>query len=288
MIDILITILSFNVLIIFFKFFDKFGIDNIQALTVNYFVAGFCGLYVSDQDFSVGYVLKSDWIYHAAAIAILFISTFNLYAIGTQKVGIAITTIANKLSLFIPVGIALFLYPGETLTWIKILGFVLAIVGIYLSSTKGKKLVFDKKYLWLIIIVFVGQGLADTIFNNAQKTVVSDNDKGLFFMCLLIIAGICGLLIILMQQFKNKNKIQSKSIIAGLLFGIPNFASLIFFFNALESSGLEASQVFPVVSMGVVIGSTLIGLLLFKEKLSGRNWLGLFFAVLSIFVITFL
>jgi len=293
MVDILLTILAFNVLIVFFKLFHKFGIDNLQALIVNYFVAGSCGLYFSDiplsgVEGSISYVLNAPWIYHAAAIGILFIGTFNLYAIGTQKVGIAITTIANKLSLFIPVGFALILYPNEELTYIKIVGFLIAIVGIYLSSTKKKKLSFDKRYLWLIILVFVGQGIADTIFNNAQKTVVNDEDAGLFFMCLLLIAGISGVFILLGKSIKQKPKLELKNLAAGIIFGIPNFASLIFFFNALENSGLGASQVFPVISMGVVIGSALVGLLLFKEKLTIMNWVGLGFAVTAIFIITFL
>ena len=288
MVDILLTILAFNVLIIFFKLFDKFGIDNLQALIVNYFVAGFCGLYFSELEFSLIEILHASWIYHASIIGILFVVTFNLYAIGTQKVGIAITTIANKLSLFVPVGMALVLYPDEELTYIKAIGFILAIVGIYFSSTKKKKLSFDKRYLWLIILVFVGQGIADTIFNNAQKTVVDEEDAGLFFMCLLLIAGISGILIFLGKSIKKKPKIKFKNLIAGAIFGIPNFASLIFFFRALETSGFEASQVFPVVSMGVVVGSALVGLFLFKEKLTLMNWLGLGFAVVSIFLITFL
>jgi drug/metabolite transporter (DMT)-like permease len=233
-------------------------------------------------------VLHAPWIYHAAIIGILFIVTFNLYATGTQKVGIAITTIANKLSLFIPVGIALMIYPNEDLTIIKVVGFLLAIVGIYLSSTKKKKLSFDKRYLWLIILVFVGQGIADTIFNNAQKTVVNDADKGLFFMVLLFGAGISGLFILIGKSFTEKPKFEIKNLVAGISLGIPNFASLIFFFNALESSGFEASQVFPVVSMGVVVVSALIGLIMFKEKLSPMNWIGLGFAVVSIYIITFL
>jgi len=288
MLDILLTIFAFNILIINFKLYHKYGVDNLQALIVNYFVAGFCSLYFSEQAFDITYVLNAPWVYHAAIIGFLFIVTFNLYATGTQKVGIAITTIANKLSLFIPVGFALMLYPNEDLTIIKIIGFILAVIGIYLSSTQKKKLSFDKRYIWLIILVFIGQGIADTIFNNAQKTVVNDADKGLFFMVLLFVAGISGIVILLGKSVKEKPTFQLKNLVGGISLGIPNFASLIFFFNALESSGFEASQVFPVVSMGVVVVSALVGLILFKEKLSVRNWLGLGFAVVSIFMITFL
>lgn len=287
MLDILLTILAFNILIINFKLFHKYGVDNLQALIVNYFIAGFCSLYFSKQDFDISYILSAPWIYHAAIIGILFIVTFNLYATGTQKVGIAITTISNKLSLFIPVGFALILYPNEDLTVIKIIGFILAIIGIYLSSTQKKKLSFDKSYLWLIILVFVGQGIADTIFNHAQQTVVNDSDKGLFFMVLLFAAGISGILILLGKSFKEKPQFKLKNLVGGVSLGIPNYIALIFFFNALESSGFEATQVFPVVSMGVVVVSALVGLILFKEKLSTMNWVGLGFAIVSIYIITF-
>lgn len=288
MLDIILTIIAFNVLIVFFKLFDKFGIDNLQALIFNYFTAGTCGLLFSKTSFELNYIANSPWLLHAIVIGILFITTFNLYAIGTQKVGIAITTISNKLSLFIPVAVALYLYPNEKVSVFTGIGFLLAVVGIYLSSTKGKKLNFDKKYLWLIIVVFVGQGIADTIFNNAQQSVVEDSDKGLFFMCLLLISGVVGLIILAFRLIKKSTQLSVKSMIAGVIFGAPNFASLIFFFNALESSGLGASQVFPVVSMGVVVLSAIIGLVIFNEKLSKQNWLGLFCAILSIFVITFL
>ena len=288
MIDIILSILAFNILIIFFKLFHRYGIDNLQALIINYFVAGGLSLYFSQQAFSLVYILNSSWIYHAAIIGILFIVTFNLYAMGTQKVGIAITTIANKLSLLIPVGIALILYPDEQLTVLKIIGFIMALIGIYLSSTQSKKLSFDKKYIWLIVFVFIGQGIADSIFNNAQKTVVDEIDKGLFFMCLLFIAGLSGITILLAKSIKQKPQIKVKSLFAGFIFGIPNFVTLILFFDALENSGLAATQVYPIISMGVVMLSALIGLILFKEKLSLRNWIGLGFAILSIFIITFL
>jgi drug/metabolite transporter (DMT)-like permease len=287
MIDIILTILAFNILIIIFKYFDKLKIDNLQALIVNYITAGVCALLFTKQTIIVHEVLHSGYIYHAITVGFLFIIVFNFYAIGTQKVGIAITTVANKLSLFIPVAVAIILYPNEQLSMVKLIAFILAAISIYLSSTKNKKLNFDKKYLWLIIIVFVGQGVADSIFNHAQQTAVNDNEKTLFFIVLFMMAGLSGLVILFFKSLKSKLKLSYKNIIGGIALGIPNYASLVFFFNALESSGLEASQVFPVVSMGVIVLSAIIGKLLFKEHLSLYNWIGLGIAIVAIFIITF-
>lgn len=287
MIDILIAVLSFNVLIVIFKLFQHFKIDNLQALIVNYFTAGLCSIYFSGQSFSIKATLNAPWFFHALIIGIFFVVFFNLYIIGTQKVGIAVTTIANKLSLLIPVSVALIIYPNEKLSTFKTIGFIMALIGIYLSATKGKKLSFDKRYLWLIILVFAGQGIADAILNHAQYTYVNDHEKGAFFTALLFIAGIVGVLILIVKSIRQKQSIQLKNGIGGILLGIPNFISIIFLFNALESSGFAASQVFPIVSMGIVVVSAFIGLLLFKEKLTLMNWIGLGFSILAIFIITF-
>ena len=285
MINIIYSILLFNILIIVFKMFEKYKVDNLQALIVNYLTAAGCSYFFLEQGFSLNHVLNSEWLYHAMIIGTLFIIVFNFYAFGTQKVGIAVTTVANKMSLIIPVCAALILYPEKnTFDALKGIAFFLALAGIYLSSTKGGKLSFDKKYLWLIILVFVGQGISDSIFNDfAQKF---PNEGGyLFFMILFFMASISGILILIGKAIKTKNKLQLKSIFWGVIFGVPNFFSLLFFLKALGS--MSSSEVFPLVSMGVVISSSLIGLLLFKEKLSKSNWIGILLSICAIYIFSY-
>ena len=283
--NIIYTILLFNVLIIVFKMFEKYNVDNLQALIVNYITAGVCSYFFLEQEFSLDIVLSSDWICHAIIIGTLFIIVFNFYAYGIQKAGISISTVANKMSLIIPVCAALILYPEKnTFTILKGIAFFLAIVGIYLSSTKGGKLSFDKRYLWLIILVFAGQGISDSIFNDfAQKF---PNEGGyLFFMVLFFMATVSGILILTGKSFKKKNPLQLKSVFWGIIFGVPNFFSLVFFLKALGNT--ESSIVFPLVSMGVVVSSSLIGIFLFQEKLSKRNWIGILLSLCAIYIFSF-
>ena len=285
MINILYTILLFNILIIVFKMFEKYNVDNLQALIVNYITAGICSYFLLESSFSVVEILNSDWLYHAILIGALFIIVFNFYAYGIQKVGISISTVANKMSLIIPVCAALLLYSEtETFTYLKGIAFFLALSGIYLSSTNGGKLSFDKKYIWLIILVFVGQGLSDSLFNDfAQKF---PNEGGyLFFMVLFFMASFSGILILTGKSFKKKKPLQLKSMFWGIIFGIPNFFSLVFFLKALGN--LESSIVFPLVSMGVVVSSSLIGMFLFKEKLSKSNWIGILLSLCAIYIFSF-
>lgn len=286
MINILITVLLFNILIIIFKFFNKYKIDNLQALIANYLTAGTLGVLNSTNTFSIDYIINAEWLYHAIIVGALFIIVFNLYATGTQKVGIAITTVANKMSLVIPVAIALIMYPTNVSIW-TFVAFILALLGIYLSSTKNGKLTFDKQYIWLIVLVFVGQGIADSVFNYAQKNSIGTGESPAFFSILFLMAAICGVIILIGKSFKEKITFSYKNVIGGVLLGIPNYGSLIYFFKALDSSGLHPSVVFPIVSMGVVVVSAILGIVIYKETLSRSNWIGIVCSIIAIALITF-
>ncbi len=288
MIDILITIALFNILIVLFKLFPKYKVDNLQALIVNYMTAGVLGFCFYQGDFSITEILNANWLYHAIIIGVLFIVIFNFYATGTQKVGVAISTVANKMSLVFPVAVALILYPDDKITAYKVIGFILALVGIYLTSTKGGKLSFDKKYLWIIFIIFVGQGIADTIFSDCTKLPGAAAQTELIFVVLFFFASLVGILMLGGKAIgKTKVKLKAKNILWGIAVGIPNYGSLFFMFKALNSSGLDTSEVYPVISMGAVLSSAIIGMFLFKEKLGKGNWIGIICALLGIAIITF-
>ena len=284
MINIIYTILLFNILIIGFKMFQKYKVDNLQALIANYLTGAVCSYLFLETTFSLDYILQVSWLYHAIIIGILFFIVFNLYSFGIQKVGISITTVANKMSLIIPVGAALLLYPkSNAFDLLKGIAFLLAIIGIYLSSTTAGKLNFNKKYLWLIVLVFIGQGISDAIFNDfAQK--FPEEGSYLFFMVLFFFASITGILILLGQSITSKKPLQLKNLFWGVIFGVPNFFSLVFFLKALEDPNISSAEVFPLVSMGVVVSSSVIGLLIFKEKLTQNNWIGILLSICAIYL----
>ena len=164
--------------------------------------------------------------------------------------------------------------PNEEFTFLKGIAFALAFIGIYLSSTKAGKLSFNKKYLWLIMIVFIGQGISDAIFNDFVQKFPKEGGY-LFFMTLFIIASITGTLILLGKSFNRRQPLKLRSIFWGTMLGIPNFFSLLFFLKSLSDQNLDSSVVFPLVSMGIIVSSGFIGMLLFKEKLSKNNWIGI-------------
>ena len=285
MIYIAISIFLFNILVILFKLFERYDIDNLQALLANYIISACLAFYLAEDFTSIEQITKSNWIYHSLILGILFISIFNIYALGLQKVGIAITSVINKMSFIIPVIASIILYTSESLTVGITIGVSLALIGIYLSSTNNTTFKFDKKYLWLIMIIFFGQGIIDVILNDS-KFHIGINENMFFFLTLFISSSITGILILL---FQNKIKtIKLKNLGWGILFGIPNFFSIHFFLKALQSNDFinKSYLIFPLTSVGIVVTTTLVGVLIYKEVLSKRNILGIFLAIISIMIIS--
>lgn len=285
MIDLLLGIAFFNVILILFKLFERFKVDNLQAIIVNYLVAGLCGLQFSGEKLGAGEILKLDWIFLAVLIGLFFIVVFNLLATGAQKVGLAISTVANKMSVILPVLASFFLY-GDNPSLLKISGILLALAGVIFSSISSKGLNFDKKYLWLILIIFFGQGVADILFNYAQQTYVEANHAELFISVLFLSAFVSGIMLLLVQIIRKQEKLKLKNVGWGIALGIPNYLTVFYFFQALENGFMESSQVYPILNMGVIVLSALSGLLLFREKLSLLNWIGIGLSVLAIAAIS--
>ena len=288
MIEITLTIVTFSLMLIIFKYFEIFKVNNLQAIIVNYITAGGLAL-VADRivltnNFSITNLFQPAFIFYALIIGILFIITFNLIAFGTQKIGIAITTVSNKMSMIIPVLIGLFVFK-EDKNFLKLIGIVLAILAIFFSCSKNGKLSFDKKYLPVIILVFIGQGIADSTLKWAQEFAINASNNNVFFATTFFTAAFSGILFMMIQQ--RKITVTLRSLLWGVILGIPNYFTLYFFVEALSAGVFESSQVFPIVNMGVIVLTAVMGIILFREHLSKSNWMGILLALIAISLITF-
>jgi uncharacterized membrane protein len=85
---------------------------------------------------------------------------------------------------------------------------------------------------------------------------------------------------------RKKEKLKAKNLLWGIALGIPNYLTVFYFFRALESGFMESSQVYPILNMGVIVMSAITGFLLFREKLSTRNWIGIGLSVVAIAAIS--
>jgi len=285
MIYIAISILLFNLLVVFFKLFEKYNVDNLQALIANYFTSGILSLLLLNENDILVSSLNSEWFIHAIILGILFISIFNIYALGVQKIGVATTSVINKMSFIIPVIFSIVFYENELFSINIFFGVLLALIGIYLSSTNNSSFNFDNKYLWIIFIIFFGQGVVDIVLNDS-KFYIPKNENILFFLILFLSATTTGILILFAK--KQLRFLKIKNLLWGAVFGIPNFFSIFYFLKALQSDYFidKSYLIFPLTSVGIVVTTTILGMLLYKEILTRRNLIGIVIAIVSILIIS--
>ncbi len=286
MVYLLLSIVSSTLIFLIFKQFGKYGIDNFQAIVFNYILAALISFFLIDVDVDLGTMFTESWFVVAVITGVMFITMFNLMAVTTQKIGVAVTSVASKVSLIIPVFLAVVLY-GDEMPPIKIAGIIIAVVSVFLTFYSGDKN-FKIGRLWILpVVLFLGTGLLDTIMKFSQSALLSEEDFNTFSSVLFFEAALIGLVILVFKRLVYGSKIKKKNIIAGFILGLPNYGSIFFLLQTLEHGNMESSVVFPLNNMSIVVLSAVLAFVLFKEKLSRINWIGIILSVIAIAIISF-
>src|SRR6056297_3899120 len=129
----LLSIISSTSLFVIFKYVDKYGIKNFDVIIINYIVASILGFSVSRYNPDIFPLWDNAWFPYSVIIGILFVVGFVLIGRSSQKVGIAITTVASKMSVIIPITFSLLYDPYDHITNLKLTGILLALVAVFLT-----------------------------------------------------------------------------------------------------------------------------------------------------------
>ena len=286
MIYLLLSIIASTIIFIIFKLFEKFNINILQAIVVNYCIAFTTGILAYKGTITISQLPNLDWFYYTLVLGALFIIVFNLMAITTQRSGLSVVSVATKMSVVIPVLFGL-LYYNENLGAIKLFGIGIALIAVYLTSNKSdQRTVINGKLIVLPILVFVGSGIIDTSIKFLEDAYVANNDVPLFSAIIFLAAAIIGFIIIIIQVMSGSFKFEFKNVIAGICLGVPNYFSIYFLVKTLRSDILESSGIFAINNVSIVTLSTFAGIFIFKEKLIKKNWIGIGLAILSIILIS--
>jgi len=284
LIFLLLSILASTFIFVIFKLFNKYKVNTLQAIVVNYLTACTLGAFTYDGTISISEITTAKWFYGAIALGFLFISVFNLMALTAQHNGLSVASVASKMSVIIPIIFGVYVY-NEGLGIQKIFGVLLALIAVYLTSIKPKEKSQIKKGLVLPMLLFLGSGVIDTSIKYLETTYVAKNGIPIFSASIFAIAFILGLILISMQIIKKQFIANPKSIFGGLVLGIVNYYSIYYLLKALQFEGMESSTIFTINNVAIVMASTLIGLLIFKEHIYKLNWLGIVIAIVSIILV---
>lgn len=284
MIYLLLSVVFSTSLFVIFKYFEIFKIDTLKAIVVNYLVAFTLGFVLASEKISITDIPNQPWVFGAIALGLLFVSIFFVMALTAQQNGVSVVSVAGKMSVVVPILFGVYLY-NESLGVFKIIGIIIALVAVYLASVKQNEDKHEKAGLILPVILFIGSGAIDTTLKYVQNNYVSEGGVEIFSGSLFGFAALFGLIILAIKTIKKPEAFGWRNVVAGIVLGIPNYYSIVFLIKALQTKGFESSTLFTINNVSIVIVSTLVGLLLFKEKFSVKNKIGIMMAVIGIILV---
>ena len=278
------SILSATCIFIVFRYFEKFGVNNVNAIFINYLTAFIFGILITSPEIFEFPPSKSTWIILALITGILFVLVFFIMAKSTQLAGITVSSVAGKMSVIIPMTFSI-VYYHEQLHLVKILAIAMAPIGVLLVVFKKNKRQEKLNKFSLPILLFLGAGLIDSLLKYAQASHLKNGNVLVFSTYLFFIAMLTSFFSRLFLKNGKRNKISKKDIIGGLILGVVNFGSLSFIILALRESGLDSSLLFGINNIGIILLSIMSGIILFREKLTAINWLGVFVSIITLFLL---
>jgi uncharacterized membrane protein len=84
----------------------------------------------------------------------------------------------------------------------------------------------------------------------------------------------------------SRSNFSPKTILWGVLLGIPNLFSIWFLLLTIGKSNLSGAVVFPVNNSGIVLLSVVVAAVFFQEHFTLKKWLGLIIAIISIVLLS--
>ncbi len=282
MLYILLSICCSVIVSVMLKLAKRYQVDVLQAVMWNYVVAIALTWFFFKPQLSN---LQSAPIYNFAALGVLLPVLFVVIATSVRLTGIVRTDIAQRLSLFIPI-LASYLIFHEHLSLLKIIGVAIGFAAIICSIPwqKGGGKASSGSWFYLLV-VFVGMGVIDVLFKQLATFKAVPYTTSLFIV--FILSFICALILFIIKLARGKTKFSFPHILIGGALGAFNFGNILFYLKAHKALANQPSTVFTAMNIGVIVAGTLVGLIVFNEKLSTLNRVGIFLALAAIFVITY-
>lgn len=260
---------------VIFKIGRNYTINIVQVVSFNYvFALALCYFIFAPnlRDLNV----SSPWEIFIS-LGILLPLIFLFLAISIKHMGIVKTDAAQRLSLIISI-LGAWLFFSEKFSVLKLMALLFALPALLLILNKPSE---NKANKWIYpAIVLVGFGIIDILFKKIALTSTIPFSTSLFivfsisFVIMLVYNGYDILL--------KKTKIDFKSLLFGVLIGIFNFGNILFYLKAHQEFSENPSTVFAGMNMGVIVVGSIVGVFVFKEKVSKLNIVGLFLALLAI------
>lgn len=284
MIFVLLSVLCSVLVSVLLKLARRFQLDVGQAIAWNYVVASvLTALLLQPAPAS----LREPGVPWLALIAlgILLPTIFLALAAAVRHAGIVRSDAAQRLSLLLSL-LAAFLLFGEQLSAFKLGGIALGLLALLCMVWRsGHAATNEGVGSWIYpLLVFTGFGVIDILFKRVAQAGVP---LGTSLQAMFALALLVAFAMQLWRRVRGTTRFNARSAVAGLLLGLANFGNILFYLYGHRALPQHPALVFASMSIGVVALGAVVGLMVFRERLSWLNLAGVGLAVIAIGVLAF-
>ena len=217
------------------------------------------------------------------ALGILLPTIFLALAAAVRHAGIVRSDAAQRLSLLLSL-LAAFVLFGEQLSAFKLGGIALGLLALLGMVWRSERSPADPGAAgWLYpLLVFAGFGVIDILFKRVALAGVA---LGTSLQAMFSLALLVAFAMQLWRRARGTTRFTARSAAAGLLLGLANFGNILFYLRGHRALPDHPALVFASMNIGVVALGALVGLLLFRERLSRLNLAGVALAAVAIGVL---
>jgi drug/metabolite transporter (DMT)-like permease len=296
----LLSVLFTVTLYLIMRAYPRYQVNSFHAVVFNYYSCVLTGLILTPDLGAFNQVSwHSEGTLLTLALGSMFVTAFMLIGLSAQKVSVTAASLAGNMSLVIPVIFGLFVFKNNNkdFTAVNYAGLILALAALALGAIQKKEKPSDAKnattsspvnWFWVLpALTFLASGTNNTLINYLSVKYYLPGQTTVFMIIACIGAVIIGSTLLLYKLIFNGDRIQLRSVLGGLILGIPNFLSLYFLLLALASFRNSAAYVFPIYNILTMLVSAFAAWLIYREQLSKLNKLGLVLAVVAIILISY-
>lgn len=281
MLYLFLAIIAASTYSILFKLFACRDVDSLQAIAFNYLTATLLGVAMSLGISSEGVVLGAAEWGLSVVMGVMFMAAFVLMARSTKRVGVSVTTVSARVALVIPVVCSYLLIPNQIEPrWGAIAIILLALVMVIWQPKKGGESEKREgvKGILLPVGVFLLFGTNNFCLKWAQSRMTEVGAAEQLSAAIFLFAALAGGAYYLLVS--KERRFSWQALVGGVALGVANFFTT--YFMILGLAVLPSGVFFPIYHVGIVALVATMGVVIFGERLSKMQIVGLIVAAVGI------
>lgn len=266
MIYLILAIASSALVSIVMRLSGRFSRNPLPMLAANYVMCTAAAVFLAGNPLPSGEG-SGLTVLLGSLCGVLYLLGFVLLNWNIRRSGVVLPATFQKLGVIVPTIAAITIF-GESPRWTQLLGIGVAVLAIVFMQPGTRADKSGKVFLPGLICLMLCGGLSDVMSKVFEQWGNAAHANQFLVFTFGVALALCILLCAVKKQRPTRG-----DVLCGLALGVPNYMCARFLLWALRD--VPAVVVYPTFSVGTIIAVTLVGVLVFREKLERRKLVSL-------------